>query len=435
MLPGASESDVCNAIDRWHFAGGYTRKPGRLCFDCRYGPEEKRAFVLSNNDSCIVLYSDDIQGEPKMRHALSEFPAVFQLWAIDEGWGYRLEEYGRLTTSYCSKRGLEEADEAPAKSNGDLTRLSALFNSPGVLTNLKKIESGFYLSNGKRCWEFANTLQILAAVLSFHDVDVANAGIHERRQIQGWTIQMLAYQKPTENGTTGKTNGGLHFASLTTEEKTEVEKIRKRARWMMWFLSPLAIVMGWILLAVIALVVLLGAIPGLRRAISGNAGRFVEDFIKDLHEAEPKRILIQGNVVANQRHGVSVCVEPPAQALSELLPRKGGFDDELVFDIKCGEIFLICEAFPITKAPKWKGIETLEERTITGTQSRIDFQKRRTTITKQSGVQYRSGFQYHWTLNTSELVYRFFSAAKRDLTPDQLEILERIVCSFKTAQP
>ena len=200
IVPDASEVEVCDAIEQWHVAQGYQRQSKRLRFDCRHGPDEKRAFVMSNGRSCIVLCSNGSEDAASIRQALNRFPTVVQLWTRDGGWGYRLNESGCLTTSYCSKRGLEEKDEAPSKTPSDLARLSFLCKVPGALMKLKRIESGYHLFNGRRCHEFAYALQTPAALFNFHAVDVANAGIVERRRICGWDIQMLAFQRQSTEG-------------------------------------------------------------------------------------------------------------------------------------------------------------------------------------------------------------------------------------------
>jgi len=195
ILPGAKPADVSEAICRSLAAEGYEQETGRLLFDCQDLLHEKRLFVLWNEKSCVVLQNNGVEDAGKLRSALGDFPLVMQLWAKDGGWGYRLEEVGRPIAYYSSKPGLEAPDENLADNPNALAGFAAACGVPRDVDRLRRIERTRYFFNQKPCAEFAEALNIPVAVLAFHELDQANAGIAGEQSALGWKCRVLAFKK------------------------------------------------------------------------------------------------------------------------------------------------------------------------------------------------------------------------------------------------
>src|SRR4051794_10764684 len=98
LVPKANPVEVCEAICRWHIQEGYVQQFGRRPFDCDEIYGDSVIYVLSNARWCVLVSSFNFEEHLAMRRALSEFPAVVQLWGVDGGWGYSLHERGVLAT-------------------------------------------------------------------------------------------------------------------------------------------------------------------------------------------------------------------------------------------------------------------------------------------------------------------------------------------------
>jgi hypothetical protein len=421
-LPGANAADVCEALQQWHSAEGYERVTSRLLFECRYTEEEVRAYVMSNERWCVVLYSD-AENTSKLRRALSRFPAVVQLWADDDRWGYHFDEYGEQVARFGTLRRRASLWE------GDLAHVASACGVPEALPRLKRIQSGRFLFNEKPCSEFCDALQAPVAALSFHAVDEANAGMIKERLIAGWKCQMLCFLRRQPKTNENRRNDVPSFTpQLTDADRQTIARMEKKIKWLRCLVAPITFVAGLLTIPLVALLVvagLVGSVPGVRRSCFGKSVAFRDDFVRQLSGLPPKLILIQGESVTNTRHGCSLTVCPPAKACPDVLPRKGSGHDEVVFDIAMGKDFLACLAYSPGREPKWSGVEVLEKQSFAIQPGEVQFEKRRTTNLK------RAWFQYEWTLRTPQAVYQFFNSRKIAWTARELEVLENVVRSFK----
>lgn len=422
LLPGADAVEVCEALHQCHSAEGYERVTGRLLFECCYTEEEVRAYVMTNEKCCVVLYSD-AEKMSLLRRALSRFPVVVQLWANDGRWGYHLDENGEQVARFGTQR------RRTSRWEGDLSHVASVCGVPEALPRLKRIQSGRFLFNEKPCGEFCDALQAPVAALSFHAVDEANAGIIEERIIAGWNCQMLCFRRRPTNSNEHRRTEALNFnPQLTGADRQIVARTQRKMKWLRFLLAPLTFIVGLLSIPLIALLVvtgLLGSVRSVRRACFGRSVAFRDDFVRQLGDLPPKLILIEGELVANTRHGCSLTVCPPAMACPDLLPRKGGNRDEVVFDLEVGKDFLTCRAYPPGRKPKWGRVEVLEKRSFTIQPGEVLFEQRRTTNLK------RRWLQYEWTIGTPQAVYQFFNSRETAWTSHELEALESIIRSFK----
>jgi hypothetical protein len=370
----------------------------------------------------VVLYSD-AENTSKLRRALSRFPVVVRLWADDGRWGYQLDEHGKQVARFGTLRRRASLWE------GDLAHVASACGVPETLPRLKRIQSRRFLFNEKPCSEVCDALQAPVAALSFHAVDEANAGIIEERLIAGWKCQMLCFFRCQPNSNEDRRKDALSFTPQPTNaDRQTVARMEKKMKWLRYLVAPITFVAGLLTIPLVALLVvtgLVGSVPGVRRACFGKSVAFRDDFVSQLSGLPPKLILIQGELVTNTRHGCSLTVCPPAKACPDLLPRKGGQRDEVVFELEVGKDFLTCRAHPPDRKPNWCGVEVLEKRSIAIQPGELQFEHRRTTNLN------RGWFQYEWTLRTPQADYQFFNSREIAWTSHELEVLENIVRSFK----
>ncbi len=430
LLPKISGPEVCDAIRQCYIEKGYEQVRERVLFDWNYADGEVRVFVISNDRCSVVSGATDPEETPDIRQVLSRFPIAVQLWARDGGWGYRLYEGGKATTALCSKRGLELPGESRAGKSSDLDRLVSACGIPSALERLRAIESGYFLFNVKAYTEFANALNAPVAALNFHDLDIANAGFISERMVDGWNCQMICFRKVNPDaGINSEKIVSDPLPTLSEYDRAEISRLQRKWKWLRLMTKPFALVAGLFVIpfvAAIGFVMLVSSIPWVRRMFLGKASMFLRGFIAQLRALEPQRIVIQGELVSNTRHGCSITVVPPAKAILDLPPRKRSVFDEQVFSIELFGESLSCVAFPLGREPKWaSGVEVLEKRSLQIPEFEVQFERRRTTSTKQQWI------QYEWTLRSRRAVYRFSNSRSTDWTSQQFNDLEMLVRSFK----
>ncbi len=425
LLPNISGTDVREAIAQCYLAKGYEQLTDRLVFDCRYNSEEVRVFVVSNEQWSVVLASNDIEETSERDQILGRFPAVVQLWAMDGGWGFCLNEYGKPTTVFSSQRRLE----ASASQAEDLALLASICGVSSVVQKLESIKSGRFLFAAKPCTEFADALNAPVGALNFHDLDIANAGFVNERLVSGWKCQMCCFVKVPADLLNSPESIRQFEATpaLDDQDRKDIVRLQRKMKWVGFMVWPIALLGGLLVIPFMAcvwVVSLLGNIPLIRRAFLGKASPFLSDFVAELKGLEEGPVLIKGNLVTNVRHGCSITVCPPAKAFTDLLKRMGGFDQP-VFAVAIGTDSLSCTAYPVGGGPQWYGVEILETRTFLVEGLEAVFQKRRTTNTK------RSWMQYEWSIRSDRATYRFFNTRETEWISQQFEVLETLVRSFK----
>lgn len=430
LLPEAKAADVRQALCQWHAAQGYQQVFGRRLFDYRdFSRGEKRAFVLSNEKWCVVLHSSDTEAGAGMHCAFAQFPALVQLWANGDAWGYRLEERGSRVTAYCSKQVADRAGECPPREPSDVQRLTAVCGVPNALQRIQRLEKAHFLFVQKACAEFADALEVPVAVSSFFDADPANAGMTEERRARGWNCQLLAFERAP--GAAPDPIPKLWTGTLTAEQRAEIVRRRgvapKRIAWHRLLLT-IAIGLPRGLLTCGELIFQIGLwlitiAPGVRPILLGKATVFCDGFWKELQPPEPQRIQFRGDRAINTRHGCSIASSPPVQVLSKFQARKPIPGHEAVFDIKVESLFIYCMAYP--KGGRIRdGGDALEERSFAMGDYTVDFVKRR------FGRGEHEHYGYEWTIHSPRAEYQFSSWNKKEITSVQLETLENIVRSF-----
>jgi hypothetical protein len=430
LLPNTKAVDVCQALCQWHIGRGYQQAFGRRLFDFRdIHRGEERAFVLSNKKWCVVLHSSDSENGSEPGGAFVQFPAVIQLWADENAWGYSLQEHGNRTAAYCSKKLTDRPDDPEARRPSDLRRLVAACGIPQALNRLRRLERSHFLFVQKACAEFSDALEVPVAVSKFYDADQVNAGMAEAREACGWSCQMLAFTQIPG----APTNPVLKpwFETLTAEQRADGMRqvsIRKRigpGRFLLLLVNGFFFglwLMGSFFVSLFIWV--LTIIPGLRKMLLGKSTRFCDEFWKKLEPTEPKRIKIHGELATNTRHGCSITVPTPATILPTFPGRKPTPWDQPVFHIKLGALSMSCVAYPSGEKLRITGGEILEERSFSVESGSITF------VCRRFGGKYQH-YDYRWRLHAPKADYCFTCVTETEMTLVQLQTMENIVRSLK----
>ena len=424
LLPKAHPAEVGEAVCRWHAQEGYVQQFGRRPFDCDSLYGDSVVYIFSNEHWCILVSSFDFEEHLAIRRALSEFPAMVQLWGRDGGWGYTLHERGALATSFCTKATIRQCDAIPGIPS-DLKRLAAACGVPSAVPNLLQIERAHFSTAQKSCAGFAEALGAPLAALNFYGVEKANGGMAEDRTIKDWRMQVLSFNKP------GQKPAPMfpHLASLTAEQREEiVQRARKTRRW----LRPVARVMACLALFPMLVMILggvllylFGRIPWIRRFTEGKETLSLDEFLEDIRKTEPKPIEINGDVARNTRHNCSITTPPPARTLPTFWARKPIPYDDPVFNVELNGYSLHCEGYSLSRLPKWAGITALEKREFIAGNCNAEFER------WENRFKTRCWAHYQWTVKSPTAAYRFSCVTEKEVSPHDLKLMEDIVRSFK----
>jgi hypothetical protein len=295
------------------------------------------------------------------------------------------------------------------------------------LTRAQKAHSIFL---EKTCAGFAEALGVpLAVYRSFSELDHANAGITEPRQILDWQCQLLCFKK---DETPAESKPRLPFEpSPTAEERAKlIQKTRKYGRWFRVLSMPFMMIGGLLFAPFIGFMFLMAffcRIRFLRKMFLGNSDKVCEQFLKQLGDAEPKRILFQGDTAVNTRHGCSITGIKPAVILPDVMPpnHKGPQMERCIFEIELGKKHVSC----IARSPKGNvihGLETIESRELDASGCRVQFLKRRSNPKKKY-----PWIHYDCELAAPRALYCFSCVTEKELTVSEFETLEKTILSFK----
>jgi hypothetical protein len=436
LLPDVRAADVRDALCHWYSDAGYSRQTGRLLFDLfDHFPRtrEDRVFVISNEKRCLLINTNSFDQKHKLLDAFASFPVLVQLWARDGGWGYRLQERGRLTDVYNSKMSQRIPGEPRLPVQESLTRLANVCGIPLALPLLKRVQKSRPLFLEKKCGNFANALGVpLAVHRNIHELDRINAGITEPRDILGWQCQLLCFKRdePAPKLDLPPFPGD---PSLSPEQRDQlVQRSRKRARWFWVLLLPFTTLVALLSMPLMLGLFLLASLNrsrSVRRLFMGDAVLFCDEFLKQLEDSEPKRIQIQGDTVINTRHGCSITLFKPATIFPDAVPlRKSPKITDSLFEIELGEHGLSCTARPPGSKSSWRHEEILEIRDLSTSGYPVQFQKSR-PMPSASKTRWLA---YNWEVQTSQATYSFHCTTRNtELSPADIATFEKIVLSFK----
>lgn len=255
-VPGDRRREVREALERWLSLKGFEPREGDVLFDLD-GDHERSAYLLSNDRWTIVFYSHFEEERRLIREFQGELSPLAYLWVYDSDvWGYDLFAASGFAGSWCSdpKTYQSFGDEPlgspgrPRTDSAGLCRHLGL-EDEGLLRELRSIERTRTPFKEDLCQRLAAALGAEAAASSYDELEDGTL-----LNLPDWQCEQLLFVHRDLDTTTPLTLHDLDVGKRVTAEgisfdetlelpesvRREMEKMRKRIRFLHFFLRPLS---------------------------------------------------------------------------------------------------------------------------------------------------------------------------------------------------
>lgn len=384
---------------------------------------ERLAFLFSNEDWAILIYSESFPEGDRILAELDDFPAILEVWIGDsDDWGYALYEKGNFTAGCTLHRDYAGLGSKPPATSEDTIKICQILGLENRLADVKKARRGWHVFADVPCERFCQAIGALPATLAAKDIEHWNDGRLESREAAGWRIEPFLFEKRKLLGDRpgGPILHALAVRSFSPEETRPridpefVEQMRRKVQIMVWLLRPV----GWVIAFPFFVSIWLQRL-GFKPSAKTKPGQEIIRAI--LPGGTPWRS--EGAFLINDRHGCRIRAPQPPEAKTWPRPITNVFffllDDievscnaarpasvRQVFDLRPQQSVLIDECFLIGKFP-----------------ARI--------LAIDQSEKNRPSCYYFWFVELPRAIYQFMVFQKVRLPAEKLARITEIVKTFE----
>lgn len=163
--------------------------------------DERSACLVSNKEWAVILYSEAFTEGDRLLSVLHNWPVVLEVIIADSDvWGYDLIEGGELTASFNSNPHYFGGDDRKLPQNGDPERLCRVLGLEGRESDIRRCQNKKSFFSDFPCRSFCRLIGASTGALHHADFDFRNVGPDVPREIEGWRIETLFFEKRRQLG-------------------------------------------------------------------------------------------------------------------------------------------------------------------------------------------------------------------------------------------
>jgi len=398
-------------------------------FDCDK-ETERCAFLFSNSQWTALLYSEAFMEGDRMLSEFSEFSRVVEVWIGDsDDWGYALYEKGEFTCGCTLNQEHETAASKPPASAEDAAKLCRALGIPERFNTVLKAQRKRHLFADVPCEKFCQAMEVEPAIFTARDMEQWNEGSLEAREIAGWHVTPLYFEKHRRLGEepAGPMLHSIAVRAFNPDPRVfrnpEMEElVRANVQMLKWVFLPIRWVMtpiAWTYVTVARVAVWFGKL-----GIKLSPKAMAEGNLSSILASRGKPWKREGEWLVNRRHRCRIRV-PIAESERKPTPFLFG-----VFTFTVGLNEVPCT--PLRPVTVRKIFDLRPQQTAVSDDS---FQigphaARKLTVrmTEGDGVSYC----YRWFVELPAAIYQFSLYLRSELAAADEAAIETIVRSFET---
>ena len=344
-LPGGRPAQVRRALERWLLGRGFRRSQEAVLFDLD-GDSERSVFLVWNDRWTIVYFSHWDEERRLIRELQTQQAPLAYLWVYDSDvWGFDLFDAHDFVGSFSSDPRDHQSfddevvpgEQRPAVDPESMVELLGLSPdlAPRIAATMKKV-SPF---QEEICQELCTLLDIKPAAASYDDLETGKL----EGTLEGWNWEQWVYFDYHRALETIEGDLDLHGVEidgapppgweeqatkqvrLSPELQTEMEQMRRRARFMFFVVRPASwLAQAW------------------RRLYELSFFRLAPKKAPEPTRRSPVSVertaTATRHEVRNHRHGVRMLLPAGVE------PLEVSGKPATVFAFRCGETAVVCTA-------------------------------------------------------------------------------------------
>jgi len=394
-------------------------------FKCDHHEDQERlGFIFSNADWSILIYSESFPEGDRILAELDDFPALLEIWIGDsDHWGYALYEKGSFSAGCTLNREHAESSSKPPATSKDAEKICRILGFEHHLAKVKRIQRGWHIFSEVPCERFCQAIGAIPAILTAKDIEYWNAGRLDSRELAGWKIEPLLFEKRKLLGyRLGEPI--LHKLAIRTFSPHEprptidpafVEHMRLKIKVMVWLFRPI----GWLIAAPFIAKVWLNRI-GLKRSEKCRPGHEIINAM--LPEGIPWHA--DGPYLVNDRHGCRIRAQMPPDSKLWPRPLRG------VFCFFSEEIEVSCHTTRPATLHRMFDLQP-QEAVLQDASFFIGQFPARLLATHQPNKDGSNSYHYCWFVELPRAIYQFAVYSKIAIAEASLLKITEIVKSFE----
>lgn len=374
-----------------------------------------RLFLI-NNGAAVVILGSGFKGE--MGRIQKKFSDVsLLLWQERGPWGIRCYLQGEEVGRFENRKAGRFRNHVP---NGTADWIAGAVKQFADAKEWREFHSCLRYGRWFTEWavgKFCAGLGLPLAALSFDTVEKVWDGSLESRELDGWSIQMLAFQRRPEAGPKP-----TEESTLDSDESNDEMSMIEACFWSCVLLLTFPITVPLFILAAI-----LHCIPLVRRALWGKGQRVRDQFLKAVKCRFSNPIQLSTGQIYNTIHRCSVKVPTGIRAKPKLtwLKPRDFLRHSPVFQFTLGNLAISATAHKPNSS--WK---VLESDSVEDKECRTEFQ-----VGPYSGTRcfYQTNWHhYDWFIRTPKATYKFsINGTKEPVSEELTRKVDELVWSFE----
>lgn len=419
-LPGDRREAARSILDRWLAMKGFVREESAVLFDLD-GDAERSAYLATGGDWTVLFYSH-WEEEHRLIHELQATLApLFYVWVYDSDvWGYDLFDENGFLGSFNSDPKTHQSfpDDpvgAPHRPRIDAEALAQTLGIPEQAGDLRRIERRRTAFKEDNCRELCTALKADAAALSYEDLE--NGALDD---FPAWSLEQVIFARKLKEDLTvdihthpvgRRTPGGLLYeetVELPAKVRDELARIRRRSRWTLRILQPLAyLARAW-------------------RGIAKRAQSIAQSAAPRPMPRPRPGFRLESAVLVNERHGCRITLA------SGLLPAAVSSKPSAVFAFKLGPTLVTCTARrlhkveEVLKKPGRSRVHRDEKYTIADHKVRHLVFELSESLTSDE-----KSYLVLYVIQTEKALYVFLYRSRRLPAAEHEALIRRTVDSFR----
>lgn len=256
-IPGKRLEETRQALARWLSGRGYRPTDEPILFDLD-AESERSAFLVWNERWTLVFFSHWEEERRLIRELQVNLAPLVYVWVYDSDvWGWDLFDTFGFAGSFSSDSRVHESfsdnDGEPRPAADEARLCDRLGLEPGLVEELRRLRRRQASFKEDVCRELCQLLGAPPALSSYDELESGKAeNLHE-----GWSCEQLLYFHYRAAKASIDVDLDLHAyepgsglyplrrpPEISEETRREMELLRRRARFTMFWLRPLTALAG-----------------------------------------------------------------------------------------------------------------------------------------------------------------------------------------------